>query len=151
MNDGVIQQVGTPKHLYEQPANLFVANFLGTANILEGRIVGRWCVALFRGIRRLAHAGAAECADTRRGADGVSAAGCGHHRHAMRLPVRHDAPVSGTVAYREFLGASVRYGVRAGAANIAVDSPFHAGDMLYEVGASVTVAVAIGSVRWLSD
>ena len=36
MNDGVVQQVGTPKHLYEQPANLFVANFLGTANILEG-------------------------------------------------------------------------------------------------------------------
>lgn len=62
-----------------------------------------------------------------------------------------NAAVSGIVAYREFLGASVRYGVRTGTASIAVDSPFHAGDMLHEVGASVTVAVAIGSVRWLSD
>ncbi|WP_332695075.1 ABC transporter ATP-binding protein, partial [Bosea sp. (in: a-proteobacteria)] len=38
MSDGVVQQVGTPMALYERPANLFVANFLGTANILEGRV-----------------------------------------------------------------------------------------------------------------
>ena len=37
MNAGVIQQVGTPMELYERPANLFVASFLGSANILDGR------------------------------------------------------------------------------------------------------------------
>ena len=47
MNDGIVQQVGTPKELYEQPANLFVANFLGTANILEGRISGDGAVRIF--------------------------------------------------------------------------------------------------------
>ncbi len=36
MSDGVVQQVGTPMALYDRPANLFVANFLGTANILDG-------------------------------------------------------------------------------------------------------------------
>lgn len=36
MSDGVVQQVGTPMGLYDRPANLFVANFLGTANILDG-------------------------------------------------------------------------------------------------------------------
>jgi hypothetical protein len=41
--------------------------------------------------------------------------------------------------------------VRSGAADIAVDCPFHAGDSLYEAGASVPVAIAIHSVRWLSD
>ncbi len=41
MNDGVVQQVGTPMELYEKPANLFVAGFLGTANILDGTIVGQ--------------------------------------------------------------------------------------------------------------
>src|SRR6185369_8597914 len=39
MNDGVIQQIGTPMELYRRPTNLFVANFLGTANILDGRIL----------------------------------------------------------------------------------------------------------------
>src|SRR5699024_10924515 len=30
MNNGVIQQVGVPKKLYERPANIFVSTFLGT-------------------------------------------------------------------------------------------------------------------------
>ena len=36
LDKGVIQQVGTPMHLYDQPANLFVADFLGTANVVKG-------------------------------------------------------------------------------------------------------------------
>ena len=42
MNHGVIQQIGTPKELYENPANLFVAGFLGAPNMnfIEGRIEG---------------------------------------------------------------------------------------------------------------
>ena len=36
LDDGVIQQVGTPEELYDQPSNLFVANLLGIANILWG-------------------------------------------------------------------------------------------------------------------
>ena len=61
------------------------------------------------------------------------------------------APVMGMVSWREFLGASVRYGVRAGTSDIVVDCPFHAGDTLYGVGTAVTVAIATQSVRWLSD
>ncbi|HEY8564603.1 MAG TPA: ABC transporter ATP-binding protein, partial [Beijerinckiaceae bacterium] len=40
MSDGVVQQVGTPLELYDRPANLFVAGFLGAANILHGRVLG---------------------------------------------------------------------------------------------------------------
>lgn len=36
MNFGVIQQIGTPRDLYQRPANLFVATFIGRSNILEG-------------------------------------------------------------------------------------------------------------------
>ena len=36
LDDGVIQQVGAPVELYDKPCNLFVANFLGTANVLQG-------------------------------------------------------------------------------------------------------------------
>ncbi len=41
MRGGVLQQCGTPKTLYRNPANLFVALFLGTPamNLAEGRIV----------------------------------------------------------------------------------------------------------------
>ena len=36
MKDGVIQHVGSPKNIYQRPANLFVSTFIGRSNILEG-------------------------------------------------------------------------------------------------------------------
>lgn len=41
LRKGQIQQHGTPFHIYHKPANIFVANFVGGANFLEGRIVER--------------------------------------------------------------------------------------------------------------
>jgi len=38
MNEGQIEQVGSPTELYRQPATSFVARFLGMGNILEGEI-----------------------------------------------------------------------------------------------------------------
>ncbi len=38
MNQGVIQQIGTPKALYQRPANLFVASFIGRTNIFEAQL-----------------------------------------------------------------------------------------------------------------
>jgi len=40
MHDGKVQQVGTPQDLYERPANLFVADFLGKMNFFSGQRVG---------------------------------------------------------------------------------------------------------------
>lgn len=39
MNNGVVQQIGAPEDVYERPANLFVADFLGKMNFFEGRTV----------------------------------------------------------------------------------------------------------------
>lgn len=39
MNFGKIQQVGEPLELYERPTNVFVADFLGTNNLLEARVL----------------------------------------------------------------------------------------------------------------
>lgn len=43
---GVIQQVGTPAEVFNRPANLFVATFIGTPtmNLLAGSIVGNGCI-----------------------------------------------------------------------------------------------------------
>jgi iron(III) transport system ATP-binding protein len=35
MNEGVIQQVGTPQEIYHRPANIFVATFIGTTNLID--------------------------------------------------------------------------------------------------------------------
>lgn len=39
MNKGKVQQLGTPREIYEQPSNLFVAKFIGEINQLSGEII----------------------------------------------------------------------------------------------------------------
>jgi len=39
MNHGVIAQVGTPTEIYEYPHNRFVAEFIGSINMFDGRVV----------------------------------------------------------------------------------------------------------------
>lgn len=41
MNGGVIEQMGAPGELYENPRTTFVANFLGQSNLIAGTIAGR--------------------------------------------------------------------------------------------------------------
>ncbi len=39
MSDGLVQQSGTPKQIYEHPANRFVADFIGETNFVPGRVL----------------------------------------------------------------------------------------------------------------
>lgn len=39
MHEGTIQQIGTPRQVYEEPENLIVAKFIGEVNIFDGEIV----------------------------------------------------------------------------------------------------------------
>ncbi|MFO6422051.1 spermidine/putrescine ABC transporter ATP-binding protein PotA [Motilimonas sp. KMU-193] len=41
LNKGKVQQIGTPREIYENPANLFVARFIGEINQFDGHVVRR--------------------------------------------------------------------------------------------------------------
>jgi iron(III) transport system ATP-binding protein len=113
MDAGTVRQVGTPMELYENPANLFVASFLGSANILgdgDGISVPAGKRLVFR------------------------------PQHAT-LSAVDGATLHGPVTHREFLGATVRYGVRIGGSEILVETPFHSGGELRTVGDMVGVAL----------
>ena len=113
MDAGTIRQVGTPMELYESPANLFVASFLGSANILgdgDGISVPAGKRLVFR------------------------------PQHATLSSVA-GATLHGPVTHREFLGATVRYGVRIGGSEILVETPFHSGAELRTVGDMVGIAL----------
>ncbi len=47
MNEGRIEQIGSPEFVYENPANRFVAGFLGAINLFEGTIAGAEAGMLF--------------------------------------------------------------------------------------------------------
>src|SRR3954468_5743866 len=40
MNVGGIEQIGTPEDIYHRPRTRFVADFVGSANLIEGRVTG---------------------------------------------------------------------------------------------------------------
>ena len=46
MNEGVIQQVGTPEDIYNEPKNKFIADFIGESNIIEGIMIDDYLVVL---------------------------------------------------------------------------------------------------------
>lgn len=46
MKDGVIQQIGTSQKIYDEPANAFVADFIGESNILSGIMVTDFCIEI---------------------------------------------------------------------------------------------------------
>lgn len=49
MNDGVIQQIGTPEDIYNEPKNKFTARFIGESNIIDG-LMKKDFVVNFEGI-----------------------------------------------------------------------------------------------------
>ncbi len=148
MNDGVILQVGAPTELYEDPRSLFVANFLGSANILDGQISGAGAQRLFESRAGLKFAIPAEAS--------LSAGSRMFFRPQDASFIEtgtagpDDAMMAGTITFREFLGSTARYSVRSGSEDLSIDVPFHSGDLLYAIGQNVTIAVPSKRIRWLN-
>lgn len=58
MNAGVIQHIGAPKKIYQRPANVFVATFIGRTNMMEGKLViedGKTMLQMLNGYKAEMH------------------------------------------------------------------------------------------------
>jgi spermidine/putrescine transport system ATP-binding protein len=64
MDRGKVAQVGTPREVYEQPCNAYVADFLGVANLIEVESLGNGSVRCGEGVL-VCGAGAAPAGDAR--------------------------------------------------------------------------------------
>ena len=61
MDHGVIEQIGTPETIYNRPNSLFVADFVGAANLIRGRVVDGGTFETVGGVRlAVADGGAAD-------------------------------------------------------------------------------------------
>ncbi len=151
LNEGIIQQVGSPMELYDEPANRFVAHFLGTANLIDGVV------------RRTDGKAVFEAPDgTTFPLDGADVE-AGTERTAMFRPqnLRIGAEsepsngdrerLTGEVEHREFLGSLIRYSVRVGQHALVVDDTHQVGQSTFEVGESVVLGLETKQVRILQD
>jgi iron(III) transport system ATP-binding protein len=140
MQNGRLEQVGAPESIYRTPATAFVAEFMGTTNLLTGKVAGRHG-ELVR-IRVGGQEFSARSADAASGADITFSL----RPEMLRLlaggtpPPPGWAAVTAAVARIEFLGVLTRLSLR-----LADGAPLHAAtlDQLPEGvanGAPVTLA-----------
>jgi iron(III) transport system ATP-binding protein len=126
LDQGRIQQVGTPVELYDHPASRFVAGFLGTANMIDGEVTdGRFVADGFA--LETAGAPSGRAAISIRPQDiSIGPAGSG---------------ISASVISREFLGSVTRYRIRIGNNDMTVDVPHRRDVVPYDVGATVGAVI----------
>jgi multiple sugar transport system ATP-binding protein len=114
---GKVQQVDAPQHLYERPANLFVATFIGSPrmNLFEGRCVvdDEGTVAVMIGHQRLAFDAAAVAHHPDAGAWDGRAVTVGIRPDALSdAPAEPEHTLDGEVELIEALGAELHVHVR---------------------------------------
>ncbi|VDR26454.1 sn-glycerol-3-phosphate import ATP-binding protein UgpC [Raoultella terrigena] len=97
LRDGRIEQAGTPLALYDQPANLFVAGFIGSPEInqLQGEVVLNGNIAALRLKDRFAAGAACGIAGAKRAAGGLRySPGAGQRGATKRATTRLAAKVT---------------------------------------------------------
>jgi len=118
LDQGVVQQVGSPRELFDQPANRFVAQFVGSVNLVDSR-EDRGQVA-FR-----PHA--------------VTFEDVPPDFRGLRL--------DGRIESAEFVGEYVRYEVRVGRDLVIADEPHRRGASARSTGSTVHLAVPEDEIR----
>jgi iron(III) transport system ATP-binding protein len=142
LEHGTIQQVGTPRELYDAPANRFVAEFVGSINLYPGRVetadahtcvvavagLGRVCVPARRVAASIARAGAAVAIAFRPHAVRPAPAVPMAPASTMANPCKPDQGNAGlafdaTIGIAEFLGEFVRYELAVNTLRVVADLP----------------------------
>jgi iron(III) transport system ATP-binding protein len=139
LNDGYLQQIGSPVSIYDQPDNIFVAGFMGIANILKGSIRHEAGGALFESEK-----------GTRLPLETEKQGACSVMFRPQNIEVRepgstpgeHCHLIPGRVLNMEFLGSIVRYDVAIGGDRVLVDHSHQQFEPPFEPGAEVEVALA---------
>lgn len=130
MNLGRIEQLGSPADLYERPRTAFVANFLGTSNLLHGQVEGPGAVRL--------EDGTLIAVDTA-GTSGSVAVGVRPEK--VRIGEGSANTLSGTIRESAYIGVATQIVVATRAGDISV---FHqnseTGGLVPAPGAEVTVS-----------
>ena len=152
LDQGVVQQVGTPTALYDEPVNAFVANFVGTMNLMPATVRATSPQGLTLALDGVGELHLPRLAEMPAGAQ----VRLSFRPHSLRVEAA-DATrdggrlwLPGTVEASEFLGEFTRYRVRVGAHSLAVDEAHRAGAGGHAVGAAVSLALDTSQLRLLA-
>lgn len=148
MDRGVIQQVGTPMELFDAPANRFVAEFIGSVNLIRG--------SLIKGIGESARFTSSAGDFNLPVQEGMPAHGevtLAFRPHALQLataPGDNDPSrvwIAAQIREREFLGEFIRYRMVAAGAELLAEIPHRIGDPGYANDTRIMAGVDPAQIR----
>jgi len=150
LDQGVIQQVGTPLALFDHPQNRFVSQFIGSTNLFAGQFLagdtGPSFASPALGLLTLPSALVAPSEPS----------DIAFRPHAVRLcsaeqpPMAGHLQLSGVVHNQEFLGAFLRYEVRVGSALVLADQAHVRGQPSLPLGTAVSLLIPATEIRFIA-
>jgi len=127
MSEGRVQQIGSQRDLYENPANTFVAGFVGRTNFLRGRVESP-------GVFRTESGLAIRCRNDAV-ADGRTLSLRPERLSLSGPPVAADNCLPGTVEFASYLGGILEYYVRLSPQDrLMVQAPNRFADGVHAIG-----------------
>lgn len=150
LDQGVIQQVGTPLTLFDHPQNRFVSQFIGSTNLFAGQFLagdtGPSFASPALGLVALPSVLVAPSEPSE----------MAFRPHAVRLcsaeqpPLAGHLQLSGVVHHQEFLGAFLRYEVRVGSALVLADQAHVRGQPSLPLGTAVSLLIPATEIRFMT-
>ncbi len=140
MNEGRIEQIGTPREIYLQPGSAYVADFLGAANILVG------AHEIHAGVSRLRIACLDLAIEAGGGAPGSSGLAALRPEDITVRPLREDGMVEARIKEVEYLGRNLSLTLEASGTELRAFAP---PDPAPSVGQCVWIAAAPGALIYL--
>jgi len=150
MDQGIIQQVGTPMELFDFPVNRFVAQFVGSVNLYPGRFITEGDHLRFESptLGTLMLPRGLELQSTEMD--------LAFRPHAVRFVddpnTQHEnnLALKGIIEDSEFLGEFLRYEVRVGEGRIMADIPHVRGALPLKAGSAVHLRVSSEELRFVT-
>ncbi|MCT1578230.1 ABC transporter ATP-binding protein [Oceanobacillus kimchii] len=138
MKDGEILQVGTPTDLYSHPKTSFIADFVGTSNIIIGQVIssesGRTTIQIGdQTVQSAQETDEKEVQVIIRPENIIIIKNNDQHVY--------DNQFEGTIQIATYLGSVVRYEVKVGGQLLIIDTTYESGDSILKNGTAVQLGV----------
>lgn len=150
MSKGKVRQIGSPRDIYDRPAERFVANFIGDTNFLEGEVAN---LSDENAVVRLS-SGASVTAGV---PEGVKPAGkvtlVIRPEHAELVPAGDRADLSGRLSNVVYFGTDTHYYVQLAAGEVFIvrQQNTHGGRDSFKEGQPVGVRLKANAAQVLKD
>lgn len=162
MSEGHIEQVGSPEDIYRRPESLFVADFIGKANMLPTRMIDRngasatleviGAHVVLDSANEVMNDGAAMVVVRPEDVSIAALASPNDHETTVTDGVMH---IAGWLRAAEYLGSATQLTVELGDGSLLEAVQHHTAksgpDALPKVGSGVVASVAAGALRLVRD